>query len=207
MNSKLTVIAAIAALSVAALPAASQENLSVLTLDCYRPAQGYGACFIESVSGPIEEQNIAEAVRFDWQNGEAGGLQWSGGEEMPKVWSSRENRWLTATTWGFCADNKCLHFSEPILSWESQNIRTESVNCLHPVLGEDMCRIEFVYGTTGLRVHWPDNSIDHFNISNENNITVWNNRQDNWVAPNSTGLCANRECLLFDANVISFRFL
>jgi hypothetical protein len=204
MNKKIAVIVGIVALFGAALPAASQTNLAIMTFDCYRPSQGYGSCFVGSSSEAAGEQNGSETWKFNWQNGEAGGVQWLGLDEMPKIWNSRENRWLSATTWGFCADNKCLHFSERILSWEPQDTKTQSVNCLHPVLGENTCQVDFVYGTVGLRVHWPDNSIDHFNVSSDNNLTVWSNRQNDWVSPSSTGLCANRECLLFDSNVVVF---
>jgi hypothetical protein len=203
MNRKIAALAAVATLSGAALPAISQEHLPMMTLNCYRPSQGYGSCLIWSFPKSFGGQNTSATWNFNWQNEEMGGIGWLDDEQMPQVWDRRSNQWLSATTFGLCTDNKCLHFSEDFLDWKPQDGETWSLNCLHPVLGENICRVEDVPETVGLRIYWPDNSVDHINFSNFNSdnaedVTVWSNRENEWVSPNSMGFCANRECLFFN---------
>jgi hypothetical protein len=192
MHSKTFAIATLIALFGAALPAASSEIL--VRSRCYRPQQGYGTCEVRS---PDSEQDDNGIVSITWQNGGISRIQFpEDSKEMPLVWNSRENRWLSATTLGFCANEKCLYFPDP--DWIPRNTGTASLTCLHPTLGENTCQVEIVPDTKGIRVYWPDNSIDHVNFSNVNEATIWSNAQNDWVGITNAGACLDRECVFLD---------
>jgi hypothetical protein len=198
MNKKIAAIIATVALFGAALPTNASKIL--LRTQCHRPQQGYGNCEISISPESLGRQNDTSILDITWQNGETSAMHWRWDiEEMPLIWSSRENQWISATTYGICANGKCLHFSELPHDLEQQGVEDLVLNCLHPTLGESACRVETVAETNGLRIYWKDYSIDHFNFSDVDNVTVWSNAQNDWVEPDNGGICANRECVFFDS--------
>jgi hypothetical protein len=199
MNRKIAVIAGVVALFGAALPAASSEML--VELRCYRPQQGYGTCEVPIPTDPASEKYNTDVVNITWQNGGISRIQFPE-NAMPLAWSSQENQWLSATTWGLCANEKCLYFSDP--DWPPQSAEPATLNCLHPTLGENTCLVERVFETKGLRIHWPDNSIDHVNFSSKSEITVWSTHQNAWVEITNAGMCVNRECFFLDSNFFAY---
>lgn len=193
LNKSAAATAMVVALGISS-PVSSTE-ISITT-DCYRPSQGYGTC-------DIAFTELTGETVFDiaWQDGETNRVRLLDTDDSLEIWDPQNNQWIPASEEGLCWDSKCVNY--PLDFWP---IDTEqvSVNCLHPTLGEGVCQMEWVSETDGLRVYWPDNSIDHVLMlagSSEGESTlVWSYRENDWVDANNVGACLNGMCVFLDAD-------
>jgi hypothetical protein len=196
---KLTAIATIIGISIMPLPAFATEVL--LRVDCLSPSQGAGTCEIRWPNFP--DSDISDVT---WSDGAQTRISMFG-KNGSQRWNPQNKQWVDGSSIGFCWDRQCIHL--PPDQWKSLESKTTRVpiECSNPTLRESTCQMEYVRETDGVRVYWPDGSIEHYRGSPSNNRSApqwrkWSHSENRWIEVENWGMCLDKMCLLFDSDFL-----
>lgn len=176
------------------LPAFASEIL--LNLDCVHPTRGEETC-------EIRFPNLSDTNLWDvtWRDGQTDRIRLvSNNDIFITIWNPQMAQWTDPASLGFCFDSKCIHFEQSYFLaeyWPDQM----STDCFHPTYGNNICQVEYVPETDGMRVYWPDNSVDHF--LSEEPFRKWDYSQNWWVEVTNVGFCFEQKCLLIDQSLMN----
>ncbi len=198
----LTTIATIIGMSIMPLPAFSTEVL--IRVDCLSPTQGAGACEVRWPNFP--NTDIWDVT---WLDGVQTRIRMSG-KNGPQRWNPQNKQWADGSSVGLCWDRQCIHL--PRDQWKSLASKTTRapIECSNPTLQESTCQMEYVRETKGVRVYWPDGSIEHYLSSPSDNRSAlqwrkWSHNKNRWIEVANFGICLDKMCLLFDADFFKKR--
>jgi hypothetical protein len=181
------------------LPAFATEVL--LRVDCLSPSQGAGTCEIRWPNFP--DSDISDVT---WSDGAQTRISMFG-KNGSQRWNPQNKQWVDGSSIGFCWDRQCIHL--PPDQWKSLESKTTRVpiECSNPTLRESTCQMEYVRETDGVRVYWPDGSIEHYRGSPSNNRSApqwrkWSHSENRWIEVENWGMCLDKMCLLFDSDFL-----
>lgn len=190
---KLAVATALTSVVGYQAPAFASEIL--LNLDCVHPTRGLETC-------EIRFPNLSDTNLWDvtWRDGRTDRIRLVSDDIFINTWDPQTAQWIDPASLGFCFDSKCIHFAQSDLL--AENLPNQiSTDCFHPAYGTHVCQAEYVPETDGLRVYWPDNSVDHFLA--EEPFRKWDYSQNWWVEVTNVGFCFEQKCVLIDQSLMN----
>jgi hypothetical protein len=192
---ELIAIATIVGISSLSLSASATEI--VIRTACLSPTQGEGMCELGVDPANTNIWNIT------WQDGTKIRTRLSDRSDRNSTpfqrWNSQNNQWVNLSSFGFCLDRRCINFTSALLSALDRQASRITIDCLDPTLGDGTCQAEYVPSTDGIRVYWPDSSIEHYRFRGGGFPLKWSHAQNAWVRTPTWGICFDGSCLLFDS--------
>jgi hypothetical protein len=180
------------------LPAFSTEVL--LRVDCLSPTEGAGTCEIRLPNPPSDIWDVT------WSDGVQTRIRMSGKSGVQR-WNPQNKQWADGSSVGLCWDRQCINL--PPDQWKSLKSKTTrvSIECSNPTLRESTCQMEYVRETDGIRVYWPDGSIEHYLGPQNGNRSAsqwrkWSHSENRWIEVANFGICLDKMCLLFDSDFL-----
>jgi hypothetical protein len=191
-------IAGISGMSLLASPAAAIER--AMRTACIDPIRGEELCELTVTNEISNGSDEPEIFNITWQDGNNTKMKFLDASPFIQLWDFKSRQWIDSSSIGSCWGNECIHFpTSQFYSLEKGDYR-EIVECSSPIFGDNSCQVEYVPETDGLRVYWPDGSLDHYLWPfgpNNNPPQKWNPNENDWVEVEVFGICAEKRCLFF----------
>jgi hypothetical protein len=178
------------------LPSLASATEALIRTACLHPTQGEGVCEIEFPD--FDDTSIWDVT---WQDGTKTRIRIPDSGPI-QHWNSQNDQWVDSSSVGLCFDRRCIHFPTALANSLEQQTSRITIECSDPMLDESTCQVEYVPDTDGMRVYWPDGSIEHYRTENEPYLK-WSHAENGWVEVSNWGFCVDRFCLLFDSDVFN----
>lgn len=182
---------------VSSLPLLASATGIVIRTNCIHSVRGLELCELG-----FPDPNNTDVWDITWQDTVQTRIRTSEGSFGIERWNPQTNQWADSASVGLCFERKCLYGPSTLWNSVDQQIANMEIECLVPTGGEGTCQAEYVPETDGLRVYWPDNSIEHYRISGDP-FLKWSHSENGWVNVVEFGLCFDRSCILFESDALN----
>ncbi|MEM9215784.1 MAG: hypothetical protein AAGD25_15765 [Cyanobacteria bacterium P01_F01_bin.150] len=183
-------------LGLSSLPLLASATGILIRTNCVHPTRGEESCELE-----FPDPNDTDVWEIIWQDDVRTRIKLSDSSGIER-WDPQSSQWSDSDSIGFCFERKCVHFPRAVLNSIYQQSAVLEIDCVDLALGEGTCRAEGVPETKGIRVYWPDNSIEHYRFDGAP-FSMWSHSENGWINVSDFGMCFDQSCILFDAETLN----